>query len=209
MKPLEQKRCTKCGDLKLLGEFRKHRSRGDGLDSQCKACHAARNKRWRKANREWIEAYNKRWREANPGYGKQYNDSHRDECAAREKQYRDTHRAEHAINYKRWGQENREKKAACGQRYRARKVDATIEDFDIIEVYERDGYTCTYCGSTEDLTIDHIVPLSKGGSHRPENLCVACRSCNSSKGAKNLGRWIRWKARMAGVGVLRDGVAAI
>ena len=44
---------------------------------------------------------------------------------------------------------------------------------------------CTYCGSPatrgNDLTIDHVVPLSRGGTNRRDNLTVACRRCNSRK----------------------------
>lgn len=41
---------------------------------------------------------------------------------------------------------------------------------------------CSRCGRTDDLTGDHIQPLSLGGSNRPDNIRVLCRSCNSSKG---------------------------
>lgn len=51
-------------------------------------------------------------------------------------------------------------------------------------VYERDGYTCVLCGSTEDLTLDHIFPYSLGGLDEPNNLRTLCRSCNSRKGAR-------------------------
>jgi hypothetical protein len=45
---------------------------------------------------------------------------------------------------------------------------------------------CLRCESTHDLTIDHIFPVSKGGSNRERNLRCLCRSCNSSKGARIL-----------------------
>lgn len=41
---------------------------------------------------------------------------------------------------------------------------------------------CTWCGSTEDLTGDHITPLSKGGTNEAGNIRVLCRSCNSRRG---------------------------
>ena len=40
---------------------------------------------------------------------------------------------------------------------------------------------CVYCGSTDNLTIDHIIPIDKGGTQDPKNLIRACRSCNSAK----------------------------
>lgn len=51
-----------------------------------------------------------------------------------------------------------------------------------IEVYERDGRECRYCYSAEKLTIDHVIPRSKGGDDAPENLVVACNRCNARKG---------------------------
>lgn len=50
------------------------------------------------------------------------------------------------------------------------------------EVLQRDNYRCRYCGTREHLTLDHIVPLSKGGHPTDlNNLIVACQSCNSRK----------------------------
>lgn len=58
----------------------------------------------------------------------------------------------------------------------------SIRNVDRKFVLERDGYQCVLCGATDDLTLDHILPQSRGGSGRPINLRVLCRSCNSSKG---------------------------
>lgn len=53
------------------------------------------------------------------------------------------------------------------------------------EVFRRDGHRCTYCGtSAEDganLTIDHVTPVSLGGTDDPANLVTACRDCNAGK----------------------------
>lgn len=57
-------------------------------------------------------------------------------------------------------------------------------------ILERDGAICCYCGSTDDLTIDHVTPLARGGSNDLANLVVACRICNSSKGARLLEEWL-------------------
>jgi len=50
------------------------------------------------------------------------------------------------------------------------------------EVLKRDDFTCRYCRSrTNELTIDHVVPVSLGGSDSPDNLVTACRDCNAGK----------------------------
>lgn len=57
--------------------------------------------------------------------------------------------------------------------------------FNRRNIYMRDHYTCQYCGTRpakEELTIDHIVPRSKGGRSSWENVVLACQSCNSRKG---------------------------
>lgn len=56
-------------------------------------------------------------------------------------------------------------------------------------VYSRDGYQCIYCGARENLSLDHIIPLTRGGGNEPGNLATACGSCNSSKGNKTPEEW--------------------
>jgi len=53
-------------------------------------------------------------------------------------------------------------------------------------IYKRDGNKCQYCGSTKNLTIDHVIPRSKGGDDTWQNLVTACTKCNTRKGSKLL-----------------------
>lgn len=64
------------------------------------------------------------------------------------------------------------------------------------EVFERDGYTCTYCEKTGGvLEVDHVIPFSKGGSDDIDNLTTACRKCNRQKRDKSLAEFKEWRER--------------
>ena len=51
-------------------------------------------------------------------------------------------------------------------------------------VLARDGYRCQYCGSTRHLTLDHVIPRSRGGVTSWDNVVTSCAPCNTRKGAK-------------------------
>lgn len=53
-------------------------------------------------------------------------------------------------------------------------------------ILNRDGGKCFYCGSTERLTVDHIIPLKHGGSNLASNMITSCHSCNSTKNGNRL-----------------------
>lgn len=46
----------------------------------------------------------------------------------------------------------------------------------------RDGYKCAYCNTDKDLTMDHVLPSSKGGRSNFDNCVAACKTCNGKKG---------------------------
>ena len=56
--------------------------------------------------------------------------------------------------------------------------------FTRFNVFLRDRFTCQYCGDDQDLTFDHLVPRSRGGMTRWENVTTACAPCNLLKGGK-------------------------
>lgn len=50
-------------------------------------------------------------------------------------------------------------------------------------------HACCYCGEATKLTLEHLIPLSKCGKDIADNIVWACKSCNSSKGSKDMFEW--------------------
>ncbi len=63
--------------------------------------------------------------------------------------------------------------------------------------------TCCYCGRETKLSLDHLIPKLKGGHDGADNIVYACKSCNSSKGAKDMVLWLVSKERFPAILVFR------
>jgi len=88
------------------------------------------------------------------------------------------------IRAKRTAAERIEREKQAKRHYiRKRRTEFASKQADLmLALIERDGYQCKNCDSQDDLSIDHIIPLSKGGRDELDNLQILCQSCNSSKG---------------------------
>jgi len=75
--------------------------------------------------------------------------------------------------------------------------------FDDENIKLQTGQLCNYCGSPDNLALDHIFPRKYGGKDNAENLIYACRSCNSSKGKKDLMEWMNFRGRFLPLMVIR------
>ncbi len=62
---------------------------------------------------------------------------------------------------------------------------------------------CCYCGSRDHLTADHLIPTKRGGANTGENLVWACRSCNSSKCARDALEWLAERGQFPPLLLLR------
>lgn len=93
----------------------------------------------------------------------------------------------------------RELKASYKAKRRALKASTSAEAISPFDVFKRDSWLCHLCGAktrkalrgtSEDLApeLEHIVPLSKGGTHTLDNVACSCRKCNLSKGARVIGQ---------------------
>ena len=62
------------------------------------------------------------------------------------------------------------------------------------QVFERDEYRCVYCGEVfpaEELTVDHVQARVRGGDRSGGNLVTACTGCNTAKGHRRVGEFLR------------------
>jgi 5-methylcytosine-specific restriction endonuclease McrA len=149
---------------------------------------------WNKANRKSRLETERRYAEKHPGYAlekgrKQYaKDPEQSRIRQRERRQRDVEA--HNARHREYLARHPEKTPEYYRRYRARKANAsgshTAADIAALERMQR--HCCAYCRA--DLrkvgrSIDHIIPLSRGGSDAPANLQLLCRSCNSSKHARH------------------------
>lgn len=96
-------------------------------------------------------------------------------------------------NMKKWRQENPNNVRLLRQKRRARKRNA-LGDFSLADwnnIKQQYNFTCPACGIKEPeikLTIDHIIPLIRGGRHDKSNIQPLCKSCNCSKQTK-VAKW--------------------
>lgn len=192
--------CTKCGVEKPLGDFPKDKRISTGRVAQCRECVNRYKTRWmrekRHANPEWAREEDRRWREANPeaalAKDRRYKNANRKLLRERDRIRRLKNPERTKATYRRWFEANRKQELLRKANRRALMKNATPETLALVETLLTQP--CAYCGSTERITIDHIIPLSRGGKHEADNLAPACLSCNSSKNDRLLSEWDGWEA---------------
>lgn len=160
---------------------------------------------WRTNNQERVQTYKQAWNAANPeklraiqstyrarldpdrtrSYMQAWRHANRVKKRTDNRAWADANPEKARIAIQRWGAANKDKLATYYLARRGRKSNAngfatTKQVADRMAYY---GGRCWMCGEVGN-TIDHVKPLSKGGSNWPANLRPACRSCNSKKGAK-------------------------
>lgn len=141
---------------------------------------------YRAANRERRIEQMRAWHEANKEHVKEY-----------ARIYDERNKERKAKNWRVWYVANREsvyaraKFARHARRARIRSAKGNFTIKDVEAQFARQKGKCYYCGSKVGDTyhVDHIVPLSRGGSNGPENIVIACPPCNLSKGNKLPHEW--------------------
>ncbi len=75
--------------------------------------------------------------------------------------------------------------------------------FEDEKIKLKSGALCNYCGATHELALDHIFPQKYGGKDVADNLIFACKTCNSSKGKKDLMEWMSKRSQFLPLMVIR------
>lgn len=112
--------------------------------------------------------------------------AHRERENARSRAWKAAHPEKHKANTKAWQVRNGDKMTAHQRKRRACKLHAPVNDFTRAQwemLKAQFKWSCAYCGiKPKRLTVDHLTPLTKGGSHTLSNIVPACHVCNSKKG---------------------------
>jgi 5-methylcytosine-specific restriction endonuclease McrA len=92
-------------------------------------------------------------------------------------------------------------KACLSRKYAARsRMVTSVGSYSVrdwMRLVNRYRGCCAYCGKHGNLTADHCIPVSRGGSNYIGNILPACMTCNSSKNARTIMEWRLWKERRA------------
>ena len=159
-----RKQCKKCKRWLDPSDFGKHHTSWDRLKHKCRECNSKTAKQRYYKNQEKHLEDGRKW-------------------------YREN-REKKLANDKKWRRENPEKSRAIWHRYKSRKLaadgDFTPEQWKAIKAYYCPDGKCLSCTNKRPLTIDHIVPLIKGGSNYIANIQPICQSCNSAKGDERI-----------------------
>jgi hypothetical protein len=201
---LTEKQCSQCKQVKPVSEFNRHIGHRDGFNSCCRQCRndnrrTSRNDRDRQYEREYRKTHNEDYRKrlrkhywAHREYyledmKRRYWLNKEERQAANKRCYlRNPQRAiERADKWDAANPERRREISRLGQQRRRARKQSVFNDFtnrDWQEIKEAFGYRCAYCGKPHPkLTIDHVVPIFKGGAHTRSNIVPACPSCNFRK----------------------------
>jgi RNA polymerase-binding transcription factor DksA len=200
------KLCRYCNIEKPLEDFHVRRASPDGRAYKCKGCKSAYVRATLPATLE----YNRQWRQANSDKVR----AQKAAAYKRNREQITRRRKEKLELETRWMREGRTCQRCgepiavsrdwaakyctdlCGERdrsvraqaiRRARERKAYVADVSLTALGERDNWSCGICGaavSRASASLDHIVPLSRGGTHEPENCQLAHLHCNKWKGAR-------------------------
>ena len=157
MSPDSTIKCKKCGSAERY------------KNGQCAPCRREYSRNWQVSNPEKHRENNRKWYHANSDKYRKWARANPEKC----REYR-----------RKWAYANPEKIRINIHRRRVHKLGNKSESYDFKAICAHYDNCCVKCGEKKPLTIDHIQPISKGGSNITSNIQPLCGRCNSIKGTK-------------------------
>lgn len=208
----KNKYCSKCKTIKEICNFNKSSQTKDGLWYWCKDCLKIIKKEYYEKNKERLLEKQKNYYEGHTEEIKQYQKTYSTKNKRLIKQRKNLYRTknidaikakkvlyyldniDHILrkshnNYLTMKTDNSFKIKRKNRQYKRRALEKNAGHFtptEWKEVLGKYGENCLKCGSTEHVTVDHVIPLIKGGSNTKDNLQPLCLTCNCSKGTKTI-----------------------
>jgi 5-methylcytosine-specific restriction endonuclease McrA len=185
------KRCATCRTVypATTEHFVAKKKLSLGLDTTCRTCRNAAcrksyhkcivqrrrdMKAYQETHREEARQRTRAWHKAHPGAVVRWNHSHPEERKRANLRWR----ARHPEHYR---------LIELCKRARRRHAPGHFRPDDLDHLYVAQQGRCRYCGTDlgDTYEVDHKLPISRGGSHWPENLCLSCPRCNHRKFTKS------------------------
>ena len=172
---IQNRACYKCKRVFQLSRFPSG-ARKDGTHSYCIECYNA-----------YKRIYYSKHRDKEIARSSQYNKLHPERCALNLRKCRERNLEHFKKNKLAWELKNKDRvklyaKNKEAKRRLAKRWSAGISAEQWKLIRENFNFCCAYCHIKPDiLTMDHVIPLSKGGTHDPINIIPACKMCNSRK----------------------------
>jgi len=186
-------------ETKPFNGFSSNKYSPDGLYSLCKLC---KSKSRSKPSAERIIAERdraKQYYEENKGRllerRKERYANNKEAALAKNREWRDKHLDQHRAQCRQWAKNNPVAMRAIIAKRRAKvlEVGGSYSKHDVARLMESQSRSCAGCYVDLDsagYNVDHIYPISKGGSNNPENLQLLCPTCNRRKANKLPSEWI-------------------
>lgn len=202
--PKEQRNlCGYAGTCKECEEARKRAA----YFANKQMCNA-RSKEWSVNNKEKVVNYRKDYREKNSDKliqeSAKWREDNKEAVKESSRKYRDKNKNKIAAAFLLWMNANKEKYIEAKKTWAKNNQDKILEysrnrralvkgsagkitNSEWLDVCNKYGNKCLCCGKADTkLTLDHVIPLSKGGGNSIENVQPLCFSCNSKKGTKHI-----------------------
>lgn len=208
--------CSVCGRTLPTDDFRKNKCGPYGLSSECRECKNDMDKQYHQNHKEkhllWNREYVKKNRERVQQYKHNYYMEHQDESREYNQKYREEHRDEILTYFcayylehmdeikartKEWSQTESGKlshrNANRRRKARMKNIEGDHSKDEMLSVLEFFDYKCAYSGEPleEEYHIDHVIPVSKGGTNYIWNIVPANSGPNIAKRDSEMEEWFR------------------